>query len=155
MNILKKDSENSKDILKISEGSAERILDEYLDYFDLSLKSLLEENENSEDLQNSIRQAYNRLVSAIQKGKIEINMSDDTCLLIQHIGKGENSKTIEYKELSGAAKVAMKNAGADDLYGKIYSLVGSLTGVGKEGITKLKGRDLSLAESIGMLIMQI
>ena len=156
MDLMKKKSENSvNDKYKLSKESAEEILDSYLDYFDLTLVELLEENEENDGIDKAIKTSYNRLVKDIRKEKVEIEVSEETCTLTQHVGKHEKRKSLVYRELSGAAKVAMKNSKSDDLYGKIYSLVGSLTGLGKEGITQLTGRDLSTAESIGMLLMQI
>ncbi len=45
----------------------------------------------------------------------------------------------------------MKNH--DDQYGRIFSLLGGLSGKGIEVFMKMKGRDLTLAECLGSLFL--
>ncbi len=139
---------------KISVEVAREQVDLFLDYYDMPLDELLEELDDK-NMKSGVKTSYNRIIKAIQKGRIEISLSDDDQLkIIQHVGK-DNSETLEYKIIDGHAKSSMKNADSEDTYGKIYSLIGSLTGLGKEAILKLKGKNLSDAECIGMILLQV
>jgi len=139
---------------KISVEVAREQVDLFLDYYDMPLDELLEELDDK-NMKSGVKTSYSRIIKAIQKGRIEISTTDEDQLkIIQHVGK-DNSETLEYKIIDGYAKSSMKNADSEDTYGKIYSLVGSLTGLGKEAILKLKGKNLSDAECIGMILLQV
>lgn len=135
---------------KISEQVAMEQLDGLLDYYDLDLNDI----KNSAQ-RDAVESAYNRLIKAVRKGNLEFS-NDDNIKIVQHLKKplGE-SGTIEYRELDGKAKVAMKDKADTDYYGRIYSLLGSLSGLGETAIIGLKGSDLSVAECLGVLFLQV
>lgn len=139
---------------KISEQVAMEQLDGLMDYYDLDLNDI----KNSAQ-RDAVESAYNRLVKAVRKGNLEFSpeaTKDKNIKIVQHLKKpiGE-SGTIEYRELDGKAKVAMKDKSDTDYYGRIYSLLGSLSGLGETAITGLKGSDLSVAECLGVLFLQV
>lgn len=144
--------------MRISQENAEKEMEKYLAYFDLNIDELKSEQSNS-DRRDALQSSYDRLIKAVRKGRLEVKTDGgedgDEIQLIQTVGKiGKETKLI-YKELSGAAKVAMKDAETNDDYGRVYALAGSLNGLGMAGMKKLKGRDLSTAESIGAIVMNI
>lgn len=135
---------------KISEQVAMEQLDGILDYYDLDLNDI-----KNAAQREAVESAYNRLVKAVRKGNLEFS-NDESIKIIQHLKEplGE-SETIEYRELDGKAKVAMKDKADTDYYGRIYSFLGSLSGLGETAIIGLKGSDLSVAECLGVLFLQV
>ncbi len=143
--------------MKISTESAEKQLDEYLSYFDLDMDELKSEQKDSA-VKDNLDMSYGRLIKAIRQGRLQIKFDGgddgDEAQLIQEVGR-KNKTILTYKELTGAAKMSMKQVDANDNYGKMYSLVAFLTGESLLVIKKLKGRDCSLVESIGLILLQI
>ena len=132
---------------KLSEESAKDQLQVFYDHYDIDLDSL------PEDGKANLKLATDRLVRAIRTGHLEF-MKDGTIKQILRSPLGECPEII-YGELSGNNKLAMKSKATTDLYGRIYALLGSLSGLGETAITKLKGADLSIAESVGILFLQV
>lgn len=133
---FKKKNEN-----KLSEESAKTQLDLLFDYYGVDIDNFQEEQKSTTA----------ELIAAIRAAKVEIKEQEDDVVAIQTLRSGQ---TLEYKGLCLAdAKIAMKAAKSDDQYGKIYALLGSLSGVGIEGIKKLAPSDLSIAESLGLVFL--
>lgn len=118
----------------------------FFDFYDF------DQDDTPESQSQAVEVSLNRIKKAIRKGKLEFTDSDGVVKITQHL---KNSTTLIYGEISGRSKLAMKNKSDTDNYGKIYSLCGSLTGIGEAGIAKLKGADLSIAECVGALFLQV
>lgn len=130
----------------LSKESAAAQLQVMFDYYEIDLADLPEEQ------QPAVRNAEMKLVKAIRNGRLEIKPGDDGVVSIVQTVK--NGETLDYGEVNGEAKVAMGLKKDGDSYGKAYALMGSLCGGGEAVIMKLKGKDLSTAEALGILFMQ-
>ena len=131
----------------ISEDSAIEQLDYFLEYYDMDLSALPEEQAIA------VESAKTQIIRAIRIGNLEISSGAEIAQRLKN--PAGDVKSLTYGELTGNSKLAMKNKAQTDNYGRIYALLGSLSGVGEGGIAKLRGADLSLAESIGILFLQI
>jgi hypothetical protein len=93
-----------------------------------------------------------KILRAIRRGLIEIGTDTDGNIKVtQNIAEDK----IDYAVIAGKHKVAMKDKSDTDNYGKIYALMGSLSGLGETAIQKLKGVDLGLVESLGGFYLQV
>lgn len=133
---------------KLSRESAEEQFNIFLDYYDI------DPDDWADNLQDAFKSAKNRLIRAIMRGLVSIE-AGDPIRVTQYLSKKPDADPILYAEMSGKAKVAMKGKDETDTFGKIYALTGSLTGLGETAITTLKGVDMSIAESLGLLFLQI
>lgn len=131
---------------KLSEEVAEDQVQLFFDFYDLEVEDIPDDQIKVLDM------SLSRIKKAVRKGRLEFTESDGVVKITQHL---KNETTIIYGEISGRSKLSMKNKADSDNYGKIYSLCGSLTGIGESGIAKLKGADISLAECIGALFLQV
>lgn len=131
---------------KLSEEVAEDQVQLFFDFYEIEMDDIPEEQTRAIDV------SLGRIKKAIRRCRLEFVESDGVVKITQHL---KNETTIVYGEISGRSKLAMKNKSDSDSYGKIYSLCGSLTGIGEAGIAKLKGADISLAECIGALFLQV
>lgn len=125
----------------LSEESAAEQLELFMDYYDVDMNDIPTAQRDAVDI------ACRKVSKAIRRGKIEIRNTDGL-QVVQMVKETE----LVYGELTGRAKIAM---GDKTDYGKIYALLGSLSGAGETAIQKLKGADLSIAECIGMLFLQV
>ena len=130
---------------KISEKVARDQLDILLDYYDIELNKL------TDDLKSSVDQSVEKLIRAVRRGQLQIK-NDDDLKVTQHMKKGDS--VIEYGILSGRSKTAMANKKDTDYHGRIYAMLGSMSGMGETAILSLTGSDLSVAESLGILFLQ-
>jgi len=130
----------------ISKEVARGQLEMLLGYYDLDAGDF--ENDTMKDL---FETACNKLVKAISKGRLEIK-EDEGLKITQHLRTGDE---LVYAEICGKHKTAMAGKKDGDQYGKIYALLGSMSGVGETGISKLTGVDISVAECLGFLYMQV
>lgn len=129
---------------KISEEVAKQQLDIFYDYYELDI----EEDIASETSRDAVKTSAKRIIKAIRSGRVEIT-NDDGLKIVQIVGE----EKLEYKELDGKCKVLTDKYEGN--YAKIYAMAGYLNELGLEGMKKLKGVNLSIAESIGMLFLQI
>lgn len=130
--------------VQISRETAEREFQKIVDYYEI-------EEFDREDQQDLFDQSKSKLVKAIQKNRLKID--DENGLKITQTTKsGEN---LEYREIDGRAKQAMSKAKEGDHAGKMYAMLGSLCGGGPDLIMKLKGPDLSTAESLGAVFLSV
>ncbi|MCP4745034.1 MAG: hypothetical protein GY874_02680 [Desulfobacteraceae bacterium] len=134
---------------KLSQESAQQQFALFTQYYELDPEHLPEEQEAA------FNTAVGKILRAVRLGRVEI-ASEDGIKVRQHLRNpmGETS-TIDYAELSGKAKIAMKSKKDTDYYGRMYALLGSLSGLGETAVTGLKSVDLSLAECLGVLFLQI
>ncbi len=152
-NDIKQFSQNRGNLhlYKISEEVAQDQLDMFLDYYEFELESL------PSDQRMVVEYSLKRLNTAIRKGFLEIKIEDDTIKVTQILKKppAPDMTQIVYAELSGKHKIAMRDKKNEDQYGRMYSLVGSMTGFGETFFYSLKGIDISIAECLGGLFLLV
>lgn len=136
----------TKKEFKLSEESAEEQLNLFFEYYDIDI------SDYPESQIDGINTSLSKLKKGIRKGRVEFKEENGTMEVIQYINE---ETTLVYGELSGRTKLAMKNKSENDNYGRLFALLGSLSGAGEAAIAKLKGVNLSLAECIGLLFLQI
>lgn len=132
----------------ISEEVAEAQVDLFCNYYDIDL------SDSAESQKEAVETARKKIIRAIRFGEMEISLDDEDDPIIKQMIpiKGGGTTDIEYGVLSGKHKKAMTK---QEEFGKMYSLLGSLSGLGETAISKLKGRHLSTAECIGMFFLQV
>ena len=134
----------------VSEQVAKDQFKIFADYYDLDVTLV------PASARESVDSAIDRIMKAIKQGRLEIRTSESGVELVQtfKFPMGEKS-SMTYGVLTGKTKVALKTKSEQDPFGRMYALAGSLTGIGDDGIMALKGPDLSLAECIGCLFLQV
>jgi hypothetical protein len=130
-----------------SKETAKNELKKMLDYYEIEIEEI-----EDEKLKTAIENSYNRLIKAVMKNRLRINLNDGI-EIIQKLKDGTTE--IKYKEINGKAKTAMAGKKEDDFYGKAYALMGSLSGLGEAAISSLKGVDLSLVEVLGLIFLAV
>jgi len=140
---VEKEKINDDKKMILSEEVAQQQLDVLVDWYDVDPKDFDKGTEKS-----SAKSSCKKILNGIKKGRLTIEIKDDTIVIIQKIGKA--GEELKYRELEGKHKLAMDKA--DEEYAKMFALIGSITGIGSGGIAKLKGADLSLAEALGTLL---
>ncbi len=133
----------SEGALSISEETAEEHLQAFLDYYEIDVSNIELDSQRT-----AIRGACEKLVKSIRAGRLELNGDDGTATI--HPKKGAD---LHCAELSGKAKVQMSRRPESDMHGRIYALIGSLTGTGFNHIQDLTGRDLVMVENLGILFL--
>ena len=131
----------------MTKENAKNELNKMLDYYEFEISEIEDERAKL-----AIEQGYNRLIKAVRLGRLEIKIVDGI-KIVQKLKDG--NKEIEYREIDGIAKMEMAGKKEDDLYGKAYALMGSLSGLGENYIKKLKGVDLSLTEVLGLIFLSV
>lgn len=137
--------------MSISAEVARQQLSIMLDYYEIDGESFLDENQS-----NIFSQTCERLKKAIMKGRLSIT-SKDGIEVKQHLKNSYAGevKILDYAEIAGKHKTSMGKHKDTDHYGRMYALLGSLTGMGDAAIRSLKGPDLSTAECLGFLFLQV
>ena len=134
---------------QISEQVAKDQINVFMEYYELEDDMIIDQ------ARVGYEAAVKRIIKNIQRGRLEIK-NDDGCKLIQTLRNPSGAiQTITYGVLKGSAKVAMKSKLETDANGKVYALLGSISGLGEMAIQSLEGPDLSLAECIGCLFLQV
>lgn len=131
----------------ISPESAEAQVQLLLDWYDLR------PDEVRTETQSVIETSIRRLVRAVQEGHVEIRETTDGKIDVMQrlIKPPSKTDTLTYGVLTGKAKVTLRDT--DSSYERIYGILGSLAGVGRQVIASLEGRDLTIAESLGFLYL--
>lgn len=142
----------SKAVSKISRESAEIQLNLLLDYYDLD-KNDIEIEEGPEAVQTLI----NGLIRSIQKGRLEISLDTDGRLVIsQHLKFPPGDiDVINYEIVGCKAKLAMDRVKSNKPVERQLTFMGSLSGLGREGIAKLVGVDMGTMERLSTLFSMV
>lgn len=134
---------------KLSKENAQESLNEFFDYYDIDIDDIEDENQ-----QTAMRSVEKKLLKAVMRGDLEFKTTDEAPEAIQHLKKSKtNISTITYKVLNGKAKQAMNKKAEGDHHGRIYALMGSLSGLGSEAIASLRSTDLSISEGLGTVFL--
>jgi hypothetical protein len=133
----------------LSKETAETQVLSLLEYYEFNLEAL------PQQLQAPIESALGHIERGVMAGRLEIEVEADTCVVKQHLKKAIAGfpNPIVYREVSGKAKIAIKDDSTT--YGKIYAFLGALSGEGAAIYQTMKGKDLSLAEALGSLFLQV
>jgi formylmethanofuran dehydrogenase subunit A len=127
----------------LTEEDARKQLDGFLAHYDFDPAEI-----DDSALKGTVESAIKGLVKQIRRGRLELNPDGTAKQTL------EDGSILTYAELGAQAKKAMRGDNTD-LYGKMYSLVGSLTGVGETGILKIKGIDMSIVENIALVFLRV
>jgi len=136
----------------ISFEVAKNQLNILLDYYEIN-----PEEETKEETKESLEQAIAQVEKAIRKGRVTIRETEEGLEVSQKLKKplGE-ADTIKYKELCGAAKVEMeKNCKINHNYKKIYALCAAMSSLPETFFHKIRGVDMSTAESLGLIFLLV
>ena len=128
----------------LSTEAAQDQFELFTDYYELEL---------SGDMAESARDA---IIKAVRLGRVTIAEADGKLSVTQVFKNppGDVSE-IEWVEISGKHKMAMDGCKDTEVYARAYRLAGALTGMGEAGIKNLRGPDLSVAESLGVLFLLV
>jgi hypothetical protein len=139
--------------LDISYEAAENELDVFLDYYDIYPEEMVKEDEK-----DNLLSALENIIIHIRAGLISFETTKDGDVnVIQKLKNApEGTKqTAIYESINiPNAKVQMKNAKNDDQYGKMYALMGCLSGSGAQWVKSRKGVDYKVMEALSVLFLQ-
>lgn len=130
----------------LGKEAAKNELQKMLDYYEIDIDEI-----EDKDLKKAIKAGYDRLIKAVRLERLQIKIEEE----IKVIQTCKNGTIIEYKEIDGNAKMAMAGRDEKDYYGKSYDLMGSLSNLGTKAISNMKGVDLSLVETLGMIFLAV
>jgi len=137
---------------KLSEETAQEQLAILLDFYEL----YPDEFENQSQT-NLYEMHCANLVKGIRSGRLEISNTDGNLQIVQNTKNFIESGPIIYKELSFKAKmqgsgIRGETSDAEAIMPRRNAaILGELSGLGVDGISMLKGVDMSLAESLAFL----
>lgn len=142
---------------KISRENAEKGVDAALKYYRTPLDSI-----TNKDKRTQVETARDKCVIAAMEGRLEFVLEPDDDGLMQLTTvqrlisrKDGHDQVIRYREIDGKAKKAMKACEDDDSMGKIQAMMASLAGVGPAVLEDMRGPDIGLAESLGMIFLSV
>ena len=125
-----------------------------MDYYDLDISDYDDVEVDGTKASVAIRVSKKKLIKAIRKGRLEIKDEDGEMIVLQRLtAKYKNRTELKYKPLSGSAKIAQSKFKSDDHNGRMYAMLGSMSGEGASAIIGLKGPDLTTAECLGGLFL--
>lgn len=136
----------------ISRESAEAQLEVLLDYYDID-KNDIEIEEGPEAVQTLI----NGLVRSIQGGRLEISLDANNKLVVRQYLKfapGDVDE-ITYGIVGCNAKLAMDRVKSNKPVERQLAFMGSLSGIGREGIGRLVGVDMGTMERLSTLFSMV
>lgn len=135
------------EIMKISRESAEEQLQEFCSYYDIDEKSLNDEKSKS------FANHKEKFVNAIMNGRLEFRRDkNDDIEIVQTVGRAGTEQVV-YGSQVGKAFTTMKKYDEKDGPGRVYAVLGSLSGLPADAISQLKPSDLKTAFAIGLTII--
>ena len=131
----------------LSKKNAKELLQKLFDYYEIKIEDIEDKR-----VRSSIQNGFDRLLKGTMNGRLKIKF--DNGIEVVQILK-TNGTEIKYREIDGVAKTEMAGKEPDDHYGKAYALMGALSGLGENAIMQLKGVDLSMVETLGMIFLSV
>lgn len=132
---------------KLSEESALESLRELLEAYDFDIDG--ETNQETKQIKETIAES---LLEYFRLGYL--SLGDDGITIIQKLKRPPGDvQEIKYGEFKGENKMAMDKFKAEQIQSKAFALVGSVSGLGIDGIKQLKKYDCKVAEAVGMLFL--
>jgi len=136
---------------KISAKVAQDQLDQLLNKYDIDI-----DDAPNKEQKKVLETSFHRIKKSIRRGFLEIKVDDQSGkLVVVHHLQEKKGTTVEYKGISGKNKIEMKEREEQDQYGKIYAMMGSLSGLGYSAIRDFEGIDMSIAESLGSIFLLV
>ena len=134
---------------QLSEESATELIERFVKFYRIYPEDL------PKNISAGIKACLSAMRRALMEGRLEIDIEGKNITVTQHIDdiKPGVPEKIIYGKLKGRAKIGMDDD--DPGYQRIYALLGALSGDGLEVIQKLEGIDMSLAESLGTVFLQV
>ena len=130
----------------LSEESAMEQVLELLEYYDIDIERMPAEAAKAIDT------PLNAIKEHVRRGSLEVSRDADQKLLVTfNLSDGKTS--IVFHEVGARHKLAMDKVKGGESYGRIYALMGSLSGLGSAAIERLPARDLAVVESLGMVFL--
>lgn len=132
---------------RISEKSAEKSVQELLDYYEVEFEDIV--NDQGKE---GAKTWKNKIARAFQKERLETKIDDDPekgFCIIQHTSTGKSFTYKEYNHKAATAYAKQKDSASAS-----FSLLGSLSGQSSEIFKSKKnfsGPDLRLAEAVVMI----
>ena len=132
---------------KISEETAAKSVMELVQHYRIDIESLPDA-----DQKNALEGAMNILQGAFRRGLLETEIDNDGRMnVIQTLE--ENGQVLTYKEMCGKHKQAMDGYPEGTMFERQQALLGSLRGLGKDAIGKLRRFDLKVAEALSICFL--
>lgn len=135
---------------QLSEESAQAQVDQFINYYEI----------HTEDLPKELKMAHvyciNHMKRAIRNGRLEIEIVDGVIVLRQNLKRppaGMKGSQLVYKEVGVTPKRAVDDDANKGV--RLSQFLGALTTEGETLISKLSGPDMSLAESLHSVFLQI
>jgi hypothetical protein len=142
----------SKKVLLISDESAREQLETLMDFYDID-KDDIEIEEGPEAVQTLM----NGLIRAIRKGRLEIKTDSDGQLLVtQHLQHAPGDiNTVEYNVVGQKARLAMDRVKSTKEQERMCAFMGSLSGLGVQGVSSLVGADMGTMNRLATLFSMV
>ena len=136
----------------ISEESAKEQLDILMDYYDID-KDDLENEEGPEAVQTLM----NGLVRAIKNGRLEIKVDSELKLVVtQHLKHAPGDiDTVDYNIVGQKARLAMDRVKSTKEQERMCAFMGSLSGLGVQGVSSLVGKDMGTMNRLATLFSMV
>jgi hypothetical protein len=131
---------------QLSEESAMVQVLDFLTYYDIDTARAVD----SDNLA-AVERTLDALRDFIREGKVEIRRDSNSKLEVVHNLAG--GTPITYRELNAEAKLATDRLPGNAGIARAYALMGSLSGIGSDGIKKFSPRDLTIVELLSQLFM--
>ena len=133
----------------LSEETAKEQIAALLDYYDFAVDDL------PPNLRPGMEAALRQLERAVMKGTLEVEVTDDDCTVHHHLKRPPKgmSNPVVYHQVTGECKVAIRDDDAS--YAKTYTFLAALSREERKFFLEMKGKDLSISESLGALFLQV
>lgn len=135
----------------ISEEAAEEQVKLLLSFYDIYLEDM------HEDAAAGVDGAIKKIERAIRRGSVSIELDAGSLVVKQNLDHAPEGveATLRYGEVGGRAKKAMRVCKDGDTYGRIYVLMAALCGLEESKFLSLRGKDLGIVHSLGLLFLQV
>lgn len=147
-----RDVKRKKEDFILSLEIAEEQMRIFLDFYEMYPDEM-----SNPDMVTATELSYDKLISAIRKGRLEITL-DNGLKIKQTL---QNKTEIQYSEITGIAKIqdqkfskqetSQTAAGSE----RTYSVMASLTNLEVKDILQFKAVDLSILESLGFMLLNV
>ena len=141
-----------KQKILISEDSAIEQLDILMEFYDID-KNDIEIEEGVEAVQTLM----NGLVRAIRKGRLEIKLDSDQKLIVtQHLKHPPGDiADVDYSVVGQKARLAMDRVKSTKEQERMCAFMGSLSGLGVQGVSGLVGADMGTMNRLATLFSMV
>ena len=141
-----------KEKVLISEDSAIEQLEILMEYYDID-KNDIEIEEGAEAVQTLM----NGLVRAIRKGRLEIKVDSDLKLIVtQHLKHPPGDiDIVNYSIVGQKARLAMDRVKSTKEQERMCAFMGSLSGLGVQGVSGLVGADMGTMNRLATLFSMV